>query len=99
MEMHMRTLTPLLTLALLGCPTPPDGGTKAGNQPNAGGGPTPAPSIGANDGVQPVENPDEADPDAKGGTYVVNEVHIDDSLGAAGQPTSEEAQKEIKAKK
>jgi len=97
MEMHMRTLTPILALALLGCPTPPDGGTTGGNQPNAGGAPTPAPSIGATDGAQPVEKPDEADPDAKGGTYVVNEVHIDDSLDAAGQPTSEEAQKEIKA--
>ena len=33
---------------------------------------------GGSDGVQPVENPDEADPDASIGTYVVNEVHIDE---------------------
>ncbi len=94
----MRIFAPLLALALTGCPTPPDGGTTGGGpQPSAGGGPTPAPSVGSTDGVEPVENPDEADPNATVGTYVVNEVHIDEDLSEADQPTSEEAQKEIKA--
>ena len=93
----MRTLTPILALALLGCPTPPDGTTGPGQQPGASGGPTPAPKIGKTDGVQPVENPDKADPEATVGTYVVNDVHIDELPDDAEQPSSEEAQKQIRA--
>jgi len=93
----MRAFTPVLALALMGCPTPPDGGTTAGNQPKAAKGPTPAPPVGGDAAVQPVENPDEADPTATTGTYVVNEVHIDEAPPEGTQPTSEEAQKQIKA--
>jgi len=52
--------------------------------------------MGGADGVQPVENPDEADPDASVGTYVVNDVRMRDDLTADDQPSSEEAQAEIK---
>jgi len=94
----MRFTVPVLALALVGCPTPPDGGSKAQNAPAGGAAPTPAPPVaGGGDGVQPVENPDEADPAAATGTYVVNEVHIDDALSGVDQPSSEDAQKEIKA--
>ena len=94
----MRVFTPLLALALVGCPTPPDGGTTAGGGPSGGGaGPTPAPLVGGGtDGVQPVANPDEADPNASVGTYVVNQVGIAENLTEADQPSSEEAQTEIK---
>ena len=94
----MRVFTSVLAVALMGCPTPPDGGTTAGNAPNPGGSaPTPAPPVaGGADGIQPVENPDEADPDASVGTYVVNEVFVDEALSGVDQPSSEEAQAEIK---
>jgi hypothetical protein len=94
----MRIATPLLALALVGCPTPPDGGSTTNNPGGGGGGggPAPAPMAGGADGVQPVANPDEADPAAAAGTYVVNEAQLGEDLTEIDQPSSAEAQSEIK---
>ena len=88
-----------LSLALFGCPTPPDGGTTGGannNQP-AGGSPPPPPMTGGG-GVQPVENPGDVDAQALAGTYTVasvpsDEVPMPDDI----QPSSEEAQALVKS--
>lgn len=88
-----------LTLALLGCPTPPDGGTQGGpvNAPPGGGDAPPPPGAGA-DGAQPVESPPEADPSSASGTYVVTQMPSDEPAPVEGsQPTSDQAQTEIKA--
>ena len=99
----MRTIPSVcLALALLGCPTPPDGGTQGGpvNAPAAGGGgdaPPPPQGAGA-DGGPPVESPPEADPNAASGTYVVTQLPTDEAAPPEGdQPTSEQAQAAIKA--
>ena len=93
----MRVFAPVLALALMVAPhhlmveplpeTPP---TRVG--PHHSG----SSVAGGADGIQPVENPDEADPDATVGTYVVNEVFVDEALSGVDQPSSEEAQAEIK---
>ncbi len=90
-----------LTLALLGCPTPPDGGTQGGPangpQPGAGGAPPPPAGAGA-DGAQPVQSPPEADPSSSSGTYVVTQMPSDDPAPPEGdQPSSAQAQAAIKA--
>jgi hypothetical protein len=96
----MRTAISLsLSLALLGCPTPPtDGTTSPGNQPAAGS-PTPPPmSAGGGGDVQPVENPGDVDAKAQVGTYTVANVPGDKlPVPDDTQPSSEEAQVEVKA--
>jgi len=94
----MRIATPLLALVLVGCPTPPDGGSTSNNPGGGGGGaPPPPPTMaGGPDGAQPVANPDEADPGAAAGTYVVNEAQLGEDLTEIDQPSSSEAQAEIK---
>ena len=90
----MRFLFPLsISLALAGCPTPPDGGT-SNNQP-AGGAPAPAPVVGgAAQDVQPVTDPGVADPDATAGTFTIGEVPKDlqEVPADAEQPTVEDSQ-------
>ena len=100
----MRTITTLrLSLALWGCPTPPDGGNQAGsnNNPGAGGGgdmPPPPPGGTAGEGGTPILDPPEADPNATVGTYVVTQLPNDEPAPPEGdQPTSAQVQASIKA--
>ena len=76
----------------MGCPTPPDGGSTSNNPGGGGGGaPPPPPTMaGGPDGAQPVANPDEADPGAAAGTYVVNEARLGEDLTEIDQPSSAE---------
>jgi len=90
-----------LSLAIFGCPTPPDGGTTGGgnnNQPAGGSPPPPPMASGASGGVQPVQNPGDVDDQALAGTYTVasvpsDEVPMPDDI----QPTSDEAQALVKS--
>ena len=100
----MRSLISVsLCMALFGCPTPPDGGTSAGggnNQP-AGGAAPPPPMAGGGGGggnVQPVQNPGDVDTTAVKGTYTVANVPADEQpIPADMQPSSEEAQEQVKS--
>jgi len=96
----MRTVISLsLSLALLGCPTPPSDGTTAPNNQPAAGSPAPPPMAPAGGGdVQPVENPGDVDAKAQVGTYTVANVPGDKlPVPDDTQPSSEEAQAEVKA--
>lgn len=103
----MRTIITLsFSLALWGCPTPPDGGTQGGgNTPPAAGGdmPPPPPGAGGGDGGTPILDVPEADPNATVGTYVVTQLPSDElGQGATGSsegvhPDQEHHQATIKA--
>ena len=98
----MRTIISLsLTLALWGCPTPPDGATQGGGNNNPGaGGDMPPPMQGgtAGEGGMSAQDFPEADPNATVGTYVVTNLPNDEPPPAEGdQPTSAQAQASIRA--
>jgi hypothetical protein len=97
----MRTIISLsLTLALWGCPTPPDGATQGGGNNNPGaGGDMPPPLQGGTAGEGGMAGQDfpEADPNATVGTYVVtNTPNGDPPLMEGEQPTSAQGQAFIK---
>ena len=89
-----------LCLALMGCPTPPEGGTAGGggnNQPAGGSPPPPPMASGAGNDVQPVQDPGDVDSKAAAGTYTVAGVPKDELPQPDDiQPDSEEAQSQIK---
>ena len=93
-----------LCLALLGCPTPPEGGTAGGggggggnNQPAGGSPPPPPMASGAGNDVQPVQDPGDVDTKAAAGTYTVAGVPKDELPQPDDiQPDSDEAQSQIK---
>ena len=94
-------ITLSLSLALLGCPTPPTSGTTAPNNQPAAGSPPPPPMAGSDGGgnIQPVENPGEVNDNAQVGTYTVANVPNEAEPVPDGTqtPSSDEAQAEIKS--